>query len=638
MVFCFIGAIILPLISSISIGVFHKHLNKERTNIIACYSVLASCILTLSGTFFSIRNAEPGTLIEFASFINFGDIRINWSFYFDTLTKIFMSFITLISTLVHFYSTGYMEKDAGIKRFMGYLNLFTFSMLLLVTSGSFFQMFIGWEGVGLTSYLLVGFWFERASARTAAIKAFIINRIADAGILFAIFACIYKMNLVNISDLSLPIDLNSAVNIPFIGESFWVTLIGAAFLLGAMGKSAQLGLHTWLPDAMEGPTPVSALIHAATMVTAGVFLMLRTTPFVASSVNLAMAVTLIGSFTALFAGIVGSFQFDIKKSIAYSTCSQLGYMIAAIGALAPHAALFHLTTHACFKALLFLSAGSVIHACSDLQDMRKMGGLYKYIPKTFFCFLIGGFSLCGIPPFSGYFSKESILQALYFTPDFYQAYAFWPCLIAAVLTTFYTSRIAFMTFMGPERLDSVVKDHVHSSGKKMILPMLILSGIVLASGSLVLFFKGKFGMSLLSDVFHIPLFNHELPISLTVLTFSAIGLTMLVEFFLYATKFVEKEGLEKYIPAYFKFWRNKAYIDELYNFVFVKSYLLSSKVFSFFDNKVIDKAIVRFANIPFTLGEYLQKVYTSNLLIMIITLFTSWLLILIYALAKGIIE
>jgi NADH-quinone oxidoreductase subunit L len=628
MAFCFLISLFAPLIGAFIIGLNNKRLSKKHAIIIACLGITTSLLF---GSFYAFRNLSYGLneYISIASFITTERLNLEWSFYIDSVASIFIIFVTLVATVVHFYSIGYMDEDEGIKRFMAYLNFFTFSMLLLVSSANYVQMFIGWEGVGLCSYLLVGFWFEKDAPKNAAFKAFFMNRISDSGILFAICALVWLVGDLNIYH-------NSTQHLSL----HWITIIGLAFFLAAIGKSAQIGLHTWLPDAMEGPTPVSALIHAATMVTAGVFLMLRLVGFVSASYILASTLLIFGATTAWFAGMIGSFQFDIKKSIAYSTCSQLGYMIAAIGALAPHAAIFHLTTHALFKALLFLGAGSAIHACSAIQDMRKMGGLRKLIPSTFFVMLIGSFSLCGIPPFSGYFSKESILQSLYYADNAYKNYAFWSCLFAAILTTLYTSRMCYLTFFSENRLEEKYKKHIHENSI-MKYTIIILAALVLCSSFLVLFFKGSYGMHLLQNSFNIKLQNHELPLHLTLLIFSLITIIGVFSYFAYGKKMTyakEASGLEKIFPFYYNFWRAHAYINEIYSFIFKQSYSFLSKLIGCFDICVLDRYLIEgTARLVESCGVVLQKIYTYNILIILIQILLGWILMLVYSLSKGII-
>src|SRR5690348_13381112 len=398
-----------------------------------------------------------------------GDLQVEWALRLDTLSAVMVAVVTVVSTMVHVYSVGYMAHDHSIPRFMSYLSIFTFFMLMLVTADNFVQLFFGWEGVGLASYLLIGFWYDRPSANAAAIKAFVVNRVGDFGFALGIFAVFYLFGSLQFDTVFAAAPEVAKGSLNFLGHPFPALTVTCLLLfVGAMGKSAQLGLHTWLPDAMEGPTPVSALIHAATMVTAGVFMVARLSPlFEYAPVALAV-VCVIGGTTAIFAASVGMAQNDIKRVIAYSTCSQLGYMFFAAGVSAYSAAIFHLMTHAFFKALLFLGAGSVIHALSGEQDMRKMGGIWRLVPITYALMWIGSLALAGIPPFAGYFSKDVILEAAWASGSGVGLYAFWLGIFAAFLTAFYSWRLIFLTFHGRPRASDEAMHHVHESPQVMI--------------------------------------------------------------------------------------------------------------------------------------------------------------------------
>jgi NADH-quinone oxidoreductase subunit L len=384
---------------------------------------------------------------------------------------------------VHVYSVGYMHHDESKSRFMSYLSLFTFAMLMLVTSDNFVQLFFGWEGVGLASYLLIGFWHHKESANAAAIKAFVMNRIGDFGLALGIFAVFTVFGTLKYDDVFAATEAMKDVTVEFMGLQFHaLSLIAFLLFIGAMGKSAQLGLHTWLPDAMEGPTPVSALIHAATMVTAGVFLVARMSPIYEYAPEVREFITVIGALTAFVAATIGVTQFDIKRVIAYSTMSQLGYMFFALGVSAYGAAMFHLFTHAFFKALLFLGAGSVIHAMSDEQDMRRMGGIARLIPLTYVMMWIGSVALAGLPPFSGFFSKDAILGAAYAAETPVGHFAYWLGICAAFLTAFYSWRLLFLTFHNQPRADEKVMAHVHESPTVMTMPLAFLAGGAVFAG------------------------------------------------------------------------------------------------------------------------------------------------------------
>ncbi|MFO1155905.1 MAG: NADH-quinone oxidoreductase subunit L [Rhodospirillales bacterium] len=485
-----VALVFLPLLGAIIAGALafvrskDKHA-KHHTDVLAqritCGALLASMVLAIL-VFWDVAIHGNAYTVEVLSWITSGGFHVSWALKVDTLTAVMMLVVTVVSAMVHVYSIGYMHHDGSIPRFMAYLNLFTFFMLMLVTADNLVQMFFGWEGVGLASYLLIGFWYDRPSANAAAIKAFVVNRVGDFGFTLGIFATFVLFGSVNLDTIfaAAPQHANTMMQV-FGTELHALTLICLLLFVGAMGKSAQIGLHTWLPDAMEGPTPVSALIHAATMVTAGVFMVARCSPLFEQSDAALTMVTVVGALTAIFAATVACTQNDIKRVIAYSTCSQLGYMFFACGVSAYTAGIFHLMTHAFFKALLFLGSGSVIHAMSDEQDMRKMGGLWKLIPVTYALMWIGNLALAGIWPFAGYFSKDFILEAAWASHTFVGTMAFWFGTAAAFLTAFYSWRLLIMTFHGKPRGDDSVVARVHESPKVMLVPMLVLAvGAVLA--------------------------------------------------------------------------------------------------------------------------------------------------------------
>src|SRR5438552_5178854 len=435
--------------------------------------------------FRGILDQHGAQVVPLATWIAAGGLNIEWSLRLDTLSGVMLTAVSFISAFIHIYSIGYMAHDPSKPRFMAYLSLFTFFMLMLVSSNNFVQLFFGWEGVGLCSYLLIGFWYDRASANAAAIKAFFVNRLGDFGFALGIFATFVIFGSLDFDTVfgKAPSAVGTTIN--FLG---WqvpsLTLACILLFIGAMGKSAQLGLHTWLPDAMEGPTPVSALIHAATMVTAGVYMVARLSPLFEYAPTALAVVGVIGGTTAVFAASVGMAQNDIKRVIAYSTCSQLGYMFFAAGVSAYSAAIFHLMTHAFFKALLFLGAGSVIHAMSGEQDMRKMGGLWRLIWITYVLMWIGSLALAGIWPFAGYFSKDTILEAAWASGSGVGLYGFVLGTFAAFLTAFYSWRLLFLTFHGEPRADHETMHHVHESPAVMILPLVVLAAGAVAAGFL----------------------------------------------------------------------------------------------------------------------------------------------------------
>src|SRR5438874_4072250 len=404
-----------------------------------------------------------------------GELKVDWALRIDTLTAVMFVVVTTISAFVHLYSIGYMEEDPHRPRFFSYLSLFTFAMLMLVTADNLVQLFFGWEGVGLMSYLLIGFWYHKPEANAAAIKAFIVNRIGDFGFSLGIFAVFMMTGAIDLDTVFAQAPSLTGKTIDFFGwHADAMTLICLLLFMGAMGKSAQFLLHTWLPDAMEGPTPVSALIHAATMVTAGVFMVARLSPLFELSHTAQSFVTLVGATTAFFAATVGLVQNDIKRIVAYSTCSQLGYMFVAMGVGAYSVGMFHLFTHAFFKALLFLGSGSVIHAMHHEQDMRRMGGLRDKLPVTYVCMLIGTLALTGFPLTAGYFSKDAIIEAAAAGHNPFAGYAFAMTVIAALLTSFYSWRLVFMTFHGAPK-DKHAHDHAHESPWVILIPLIFLA-------------------------------------------------------------------------------------------------------------------------------------------------------------------
>ncbi len=480
-----VAAIFLPLIAAIIAGFFGRWIGDRGAQLVTCAAVLISAMLAIV-IFVQVAIGGQALTVDLFNWMDTGDLQVEWALRFDTLSAVMICVVTIVSSMVHVYSIGYMAHDHSIPRFMAYLSIFTFFMLMLVTADNFVQLFFGWEGVGLASYLLIGFWYDRPSANAAAIKAFVVNRIGDFGFILGIFAVYLLFGSLQFDTVFGAAADVAKTNINFLGH-VWPALTVTCILLfiGAMGKSAQLGLHTWLPDAMEGPTPVSALIHAATMVTAGVFMLARLSPLFEYSPTALAVVVVIGGTTAMFAATIGMAQNDIKRVIAYSTCSQLGYMFFAAGVSAYGAAMFHLMTHAFFKALLFLCAGSVIHAMSGEQDMRKMGGIRHLVPYTYILMWIGSLSLAGIWPFAGYYSKDTILEASYAAGTGVGMYAYWLGVFVAFITAFYSWRLLFMTFHGKSRADHEVLHHAHESPPVMLWPL-----VVLAIGAVVAGFLG----------------------------------------------------------------------------------------------------------------------------------------------------
>lgn len=491
-----------PLLSAIIAGIFGtrfgRQLLPEKAALILTTGFLFVSAILSWVALYKVGIGHEEADIKVLRWMDVGDMKADWAFKIDTLTAVMLVVVNSVSALVHLYSWGYMSEDKFKPRFFAYLSFFTFSMLMLVTSDNFIQLFFGWEGVGLASYLLIGYYFKKDTANAASIKAFVTNRVGDVGLALGVMTIFFVFGSVNFDTVFNAIAENSDRRLPFLGMDFnAIELIAALLFIGAMGKSAQFVLHVWLPDAMEGPTPVSALIHAATMVTAGVFLVCRASAIYEAAPITSGFITAMGAFTAFFAATVALVQNDIKRVIAYSTCSQLGYMFFAAGVGAYNAAMFHLFTHAFFKALLFLCAGSVIHALHHEQDMRKMGGIRKKVPFTYIAMIIGTLAITGIGipglyiadtpiGFAGFLSKDAIIEAAYTAGAIggsnAATFAFWMGLIAALMTAFYSWRLIFMTFHGEYRGDKHTFDHAHESPKTMLLPLGLLSVGAVAAG------------------------------------------------------------------------------------------------------------------------------------------------------------
>nr|YP_009490437.1 NADH dehydrogenase subunit 5 [Gracilaria textorii]AWH62602.1 NADH dehydrogenase subunit 5 [Gracilaria textorii] len=481
----------LPLLGSIFSGFLGRYLGHKGSSIISVICVFLSMFLSLIA-FYEVGFMGLNYCIMLSPWIEVGILRISWSFLFDSLTVTMLVVITVISSLVHLYSLEYMQNDPHLPRFMSFLEIFTFFMLVLVTADNLVQMFVGWEGVGLASYLLINFWFTRLAANQSAIKALVVNRIGDFGLSLGILTVFYIFQSVDyfiIFSLS-PLFSNYCLNFGGVNIS-GLTLIGVFLFIGAVGKSAQLGLHTWLPDAMEGPTPVSALIHAATMVTAGVFLLIRFSPLIEFSSTVLNILVLFGSLTAFFAGMSGIFQNDLKRVIAYSTCSQLGYMVFACGISCYNVSMFHLANHAFFKALLFLSAGSVIHALANEQDMRRMGSLIKFLPLTYSLMLIGSLALSGFPFLTGFYSKDFILELaqVMLNRNIHSiegSFACWLGNLSVFFTSFYSFRLIYLTFINSVNTTRKNISESHEPSLLMLIPL-----IVLGFGSIFIGYLGK---------------------------------------------------------------------------------------------------------------------------------------------------
>ncbi|MFT5537503.1 MAG: NADH-quinone oxidoreductase subunit L [Burkholderiaceae bacterium] len=593
--------VFLPLLAAIVAGFGNRIIGNVPAKIVTTGALFASCALSWPVFIGFLNGTSSAEVVPVLTWIVSGDLNFDWALRVDALTAVMLVVVTTVSALVHLYSWGYMDEDPDQPRFFAYLSLFTFAMLMLVTANNLVQMFFGWEGVGLASYLLIGFWFKKPSANAAAIKAFVVNRVGDLGFMLGIFGTFLVFGTVSIPEILEAAPGMAGSTITFAGMRLdTMTILCLLLFVGAMGKSAQLGLHTWLPDAMEGPTPVSALIHAATMVTAGVFMVCRLSPMFETSPVALTVVTIVGASTAIFAATVGLVQHDIKRVIAYSTCSQLGYMFFAAGVGAYSAAMFHLFTHAFFKALLFLGAGSVIHAMHHEQDMRYYGGLRKHIPFTFWAMMAGtlaitGVGIVGLGGFAGFYSKDAIIEVAFASGTEVGQFAFSIGVLAALLTSFYSWRLMFLTFWGTPRwiqsehiqhsvhktpeqagADTTGGYHPHESPLTMLIPLGVLATGAVFAGFL---FHNQFVEAAEGAAFwagslafdeHLMHAIHEVPLwvklSSTVAMLTGLGTAIFLYFF---GKDRPARLAATFSPLY-QFFFNKWYFDELYNLIFVR--------------------------------------------------------------------
>ena len=612
-----------PLIAAIIAGLGGRWIGKTAAKVITSGSLFLGAFLSWPIFLQYVAGDAGATVVPVLEWIRSGDLTVDWALRLDALTAVMLVVVTTVSSLVHLYSWGYMEEDPSQPRFFAYLSLFSFAMLMLVTANDLVQMFFGWEGVGLASYLLIGFWYHKPSANAAALKAFVVNRVGDFGFSLGIFGTFLVFGTVSIPEILAAAPGMAGSTIGFAGMRVdTMTLLCLLLFVGAMGKSAQLGLHTWLPDAMEGPTPVSALIHAATMVTAGVFMVCRLSPMFETSDTALSVVTYVGAATAIFAATVGTAQNDIKRVIAYSTCSQLGYMFFSAGVGAYGAAMFHLFTHAFFKALLFLGAGSVIHAMHHEQDMRYYGALRKEIPITFWVMLIGtlaitGVGIMGIAGFAGFWSKDAILEHAWASDTVWGTIAFWIGALAALLTSFYSWRLMFLTFWGQPRWaasehiqhavhgvhespDEEHGDSAHDAGlpptgtagyhpHESPLTMLVPIG-ALAVGAV---FAGQLFHGIFLEAEHAPEFwhgsiafsehlahaAHEVPLLVKL----SASIAMLLGLWIAWNNYIRNPGAAtafvKQFPAVYRFVSNKWYFDELFDLLFVRPLLWIGRLF-----------------------------------------------------------
>ena len=606
--------VFLPLLASLIAGLGNRMIGNVAAKAVTTAALFASCALSWPIFLAFMGGTAEAHVVPVLDFIRSGDLNVQWSLRVDTLTAVMLVVVTSVSSLVHLYSWGYMSEDPSQPRFFAYLSLFTFAMLMLVTADSLVQMFFGWEGVGLASYLLIGFWYHKPSANAAAIKAFVVNRVGDFGFSLGIFGVFLVFGTVSIPAILEAAPAYAGSTIGFLGYRIdTITLLCILLFIGAMGKSAQLGLHTWLPDAMEGPTPVSALIHAATMVTAGVFMVCRLSPLFELSETATTLVTYVGAATALFAATVGTTQTDIKRVIAYSTCSQLGYMFFAAGVGAYGAPMFHLFTHAFFKALLFLGAGSVIHAMHHEQDMRYYGGLRKHIPLTFWTMMAGtlaitGVGVLGVFGFAGFYSKDAIIEAAFASGTQAGGVAFGVAVFAALLTSFYSWRLVFLTFFGKPRWsqsehiqhaahdhghdhghghddhshghahddDGTLGYHPHESPLPMLVPLLVLTfGAIFAGYVWHDYFIGAergvdFWQGSLAFDVHLMHVMHEVPLLVKLSATIVMILGLAIAWWAYIKDTSIPGRFTATFGGIYRFLLNKWYWDELYDLLFVK--------------------------------------------------------------------
>ncbi len=603
--------IFIPLLSTIVTGFFGNLLTKEGTTRIASGFILLTCIISYF-IFYEVCFCDCPCYITLSPWIIAGSFKLYWDFIFDSLTATMLVVVLTISTVVHIYSISYMSHDPHINRFMSYLSLFTFFMIVLVTANNYIQMFVGWEGVGLCSYLLINFWYTRIQANKAAIKAMLVNRVGDINIIFAIVTIFYVFKSVDYSTVfALAYNfVNSTINI-FNYDISVLNLICIFIFIGAVGKSAQVGLHVWLPDAMEGPTPVSALIHAATMVTAGVFVICRSSFIFEYAPTALTIVTIVGAITAFYSASIGLVQNDLKKVIAYSTCSQLGYMVFACGISGYNVSMYHLANHAFFKALLFLSAGSVIHSMHDEQDMRKMGGLLKILPFTYAMFLIGSFALLGVPFLSGYYSKDLILELSFATYSISGHFAYILGTLAAFFTAFYSVRLLILTFITKTNAYKQVINKAHDAPLLLGLPLFILSIFSIFVGYFTKDMAVGLGSTFWGNALNITFENNNLieaeflPFVIKILPIvsATLGLILACYIYTYLTKYLNNLINNNLFRNIYLFLNKKWFLDKLYSEVIYQKILFISYNPLY---AVFDKGIYNILG-PRVLNDILEK-------------------------------
>ena len=596
-----------PLFGAIIAGLFGRKIGRAGAHWVTIIGVAIAFLLSLLVLRHHVLNgAEPYNGTVYTWMVVEG-IRLEVGFLIDNLTAVMITTVTFVSLMVHIYTIGYMHDDDGYQRFFSYIALFTFAMLMLVMSNNFLQLFFGWEGVGLVSYLLIGFWYKRESATFASLKAFLVNRVGDFGFLLGIAAVLMTFNSLDYADVFAAAPLHAKGVIQIIPGVEWSLMTVTCILLfiGAMGKSAQVPLHVWLPDSMEGPTPISALIHAATMVTAGIFMVARMSPLFELSETALSFVLVIGSITALFMGFLGIVQNDIKRVVAYSTLSQLGYMTVALGVSAYSAAIFHLMTHAFFKALLFLGAGSVIIAMHHEQDIRKMGGLWKYMPITWFTFLLGTLALIGTPGFAGFYSKDSILEAVHFSHIAGAGFAYFSVMLGVFVTSFYSFRLYFIVFHGQERMDHHTQEHLHETPAVVTVPLILLAIPSVVIGAMTIE-PLLFGDGLGGAIFVSPEHNvlehiaEEFHGAMNFALHGLIGLPFILvlagfgsAFYLYMVKPELPDTIRQRFAALYDIMNRKYLFDEIYQSVFMRgSRNVGTVLWKYGDAGLIDGLLV----------------------------------------------
>ncbi|AIL65955.1 NADH-quinone oxidoreductase subunit L [Rickettsiales bacterium Ac37b] len=627
--------VFIPLITSVISGLFMQRVNAALAQFLTCIGMAISSFLSLIIFYNIIIKGYNYNTVELLRWIEINELVVNWALKVDALTAVMLVVVTVVSFLVHVYSVGYMHDDQHKPRFMSYLSLFTFFMLMLVTSDNFLQLFLGWEGVGLCSYLLIGFWYQKNSANLAAMKAFIVNRVGDFGFILGIFSIYLIFNSLQFDQIFKLVNEYSYKTFNILGYNISAIEISCMLLfIGCMGKSAQLGLHIWLPDAMEGPTPVSALIHAATMVTAGVFLLVRCSWLFQYAPIVLYIITVIGALTCIFAATIALTQNDIKKIIAYSTCSQLGYMFFACGVSAYNVALFHLATHAFFKALLFLGAGSVIHAMSGEQDINKMGGIWRKIPFTYLMMWIGSLALAGIYPFAGYYSKDMIIEAAYLSPSESGRFAYWIGISAAFCTAFYSWRLLIKVFHGKFKNEPTVWKRVHESPLFMTIPLFILSLGAIFSGIIgeklhIVDNTNKFWHGAI-EIFHSH--SHHIPVLYKFMPMGVGILGIVIAVIYYVVFKVLPDITKSTISPLYNLSYYKYYWDEIYEYIVIKPIrCLSVVLWKKIDNVIIDglgpNGVVKIINLLSTKVTKMQTGYLYHyayIMLGAVMVLTSW--------------